>query len=60
MTRVTIELKRTETPILGTVYVEAEPDRPFVGWIGLLAALEAVLDADSHPCEDCAPREPRE
>ena len=58
MTRVTVELKRTEKPILGTVSLESRPDRPFVGWIGLLAALEAALETDCQDGEDSAPAEP--
>jgi hypothetical protein len=55
MTRVTIEVERTEEPIQGTLCVETRPDCCFVGWIGLLAALEAALETDPQEETDSAP-----
>lgn len=56
--RVTVELERREQPISGTVRVESEPDRPFVGWIGLLASLEAALGTDVQGAEKTVSGEP--
>jgi hypothetical protein len=55
---VTIDLDRNDDPILGTVRVDSQPDRPFVGWIGLLGALEEALETDRHDREGLAPAEP--
>jgi hypothetical protein len=52
MRRVIVELERAENPISGTVQIESERDRPFVGWIGLLAALEAALGTGGQDRED--------
>jgi hypothetical protein len=49
VTRVIVGLLGRENPISGTVRAEAELARPFVGWMGLLAALEAALGTD---CQD--------
>jgi hypothetical protein len=50
--QVIVELERRENPISGTVRSEAEVDRPFVGWMGLLAALEAALGTNGQAGED--------
>jgi hypothetical protein len=55
MTRVIIDLERRENPIGGTVRAESAAPRPFVGWMGLLAALEAVLGRDGQGGEDASP-----
>jgi hypothetical protein len=46
--RVIVELERRENPISGWVRSESEVDRPFVGWMGLLSALEAALGTDGQ------------
>jgi hypothetical protein len=53
-----VELERREDPISGTVRAESEPDRPFVGWIGLLAALEAALGTATQGAEETEPTVP--
>lgn len=55
MTRVIVDLERRENPIGGTVRAESEPERRFVGWMGLLAALEAALGTEHQNREDAAP-----
>jgi hypothetical protein len=55
VTRVIIDLERRENPIGGTVRAASEPARPFVGWMGLLAALEAALGTEGQGGEDAAP-----
>jgi hypothetical protein len=55
VTRVIVDLERRENPIGGTVRAESEPARPFVGWMGLLAALEAALGTDRQGGEEAAP-----
>ena len=55
VTRVIIDLARREKPIMGTVRSESEVDRPFLGWMGLLSALEAALGTDHQDREDPAP-----
>jgi hypothetical protein len=52
VTRVVIDLERRENPIGGTVRAASEPARPFVGWMGLLAALEAALGTERRSGED--------
>ena len=42
--RVVIEVTGHEHPIVGIICAEHEPALRFVGWIGLLAALEEALD----------------
>jgi hypothetical protein len=55
---VMVELERREPPIGGTVRIESEPDRPFVGWIGLLGALEAALGTNAQDVEGPASTDP--
>jgi hypothetical protein len=55
VTRVIVELERRENPISGTVRSQAEGNRPFVGWLGLLAALEAALGTNGQADEDAGP-----
>jgi hypothetical protein len=43
--RVTIELQRLEDPIAGTIQSGAGPPESFLGWTGLLAALQGALGA---------------
>jgi hypothetical protein len=54
VTRAIVELERRENPIRGTVRGESEPDRPFVGWMGLLTALEAALGTERQDREDAS------
>jgi hypothetical protein len=56
--RVTVELERHEQPISGRVLAELGPERTFVGWIGLLAALEAALGTGVQSAEETAPGDP--
>jgi hypothetical protein len=57
--RVMVELERRERPISGTVRAgSGSPDRAFVGWIGLLAALEAALDTDVQGGEETVSVDP--
>jgi hypothetical protein len=58
VTRVIVDLERHENPISGTVRGESEADRPFVGWVGLLAALEAALGTDGQDGEDATSADP--
>jgi hypothetical protein len=41
---VTLHVERSERGVRGTVRVEDEPAREFSGWLGLLAALEALVE----------------
>jgi hypothetical protein len=59
VTRVIVELERREHPISGTVHSESEMERPFVGWIGLLAALDAAIGAEDQAAEDTYPGDAR-
>jgi hypothetical protein len=41
---VTLRVERGDRGLHGTVAVEDEPAREFSGWLGLLAALEALVE----------------
>jgi hypothetical protein len=41
---VTLVIERSDRGLHGTVGVEGEPAREFSGWLGLLAALEALVE----------------
>jgi hypothetical protein len=41
---VTLLIERSDRGLHGTVGVEGEPAREFSGWLGLLAALEALVE----------------
>jgi hypothetical protein len=41
---VTLLIERSAGGLHGTVGVEGEPAREFSGWLGLLAALEALVE----------------
>jgi hypothetical protein len=43
---ITLELDPGGPPISGRLSASADPARPFIGWIGLLAALEATIGPD--------------
>jgi hypothetical protein len=42
--RIVIEVE-AQQPVSGRLSAGDEPTRPFLGWLGLLGALEAALDA---------------
>jgi hypothetical protein len=45
--RLHLDLDLAGTPITGELTVEGGPPRPFTGYAGLIAALEAIL-GDAH------------
>ena len=42
---VTLSLESGKKPLTGQLCMAGHADRPFIGWIGLLAALDAVVRA---------------
>jgi hypothetical protein len=53
--RVWIEIDPAREPIAGVVHDGSEPDRPFAGWLELVALLEATRrpGADRRSMHDC-------
>lgn len=43
--RVIIEMHRLEDPIAGTLHAGSDSPQPFLGWTGLLAALQGALNS---------------
>ena len=50
--RVIVETDPDAKPIAGCVGIEAEPCRPFVGWLELLTALDAALAPEQPPVKE--------
>ena len=44
--RVSLELRNQEGPPAGVAYGEEGARRDFSGWLGLISALDALLDGD--------------
>jgi hypothetical protein len=57
---VTVQLDRRESPISGVVRQTGKPACSFVGWVGLLAALEEAFDTESLDCSATASATARE
>lgn len=49
---VSIELDGCTSPIAGRLRSEAEPIQTFVGWIGLLSALERAINPSASETDD--------
>jgi hypothetical protein len=44
-TPLTVSVESAGTPITGRVLVGGQPERPFTGWVGLVAALDDAIRA---------------
>lgn len=45
--RVLLELRPDRESLTGRVHRDGRPDREFAGWLGLMAALQAVVAGDT-------------
>jgi len=53
--RITLEIDDSAPPIHGHLHSEPDFDRPFTGWISLLAVLQEVLGEGDEVLEDWQP-----
>jgi hypothetical protein len=47
--RLGLEVRFDSKPIEGRLYDDDRLDRPFAGWLGLIAAIDAARGAESPP-----------
>jgi hypothetical protein len=47
--RLALEVRFDAEPIEGRVYEDGRVDRPFSGWLGLMAAIDAARHAHAPP-----------
>jgi hypothetical protein len=52
--RLELDVDLAGAPITGELIIDGAPPRPFTGYAGLIAALEAILD-DARLAEELAP-----
>jgi len=50
-----LELDLEGEPISGTLRLQGEITRPFVGWLGLSVVLEALRRTPAHDCKEARP-----